>query len=64
MHKAISFKVSHTMADPNGPYIFISGKLYNTPLVLANIYGPKWDDDGFFHKLFLAIPDLESQILY
>ena len=63
IHKAIPFKVSHTMADPNGRYIFVSGKLYNTPLVLANIYGPNWDDDGFFRKLFSAIPDLESHYL-
>ncbi len=27
------------------------------------MYGPNWDDDGFFRKLFSTIPDLESHYL-
>ena len=39
------------------------GKLFSKPVVLANIYGPNWDDSLFFSKLNSILPDLNSHQL-
>jgi len=38
----------------------VVGKLFNTPLILANIYGPNWDNAQFFLNFFSTLPDLNS----
>lgn len=63
IHKDISFNPSDVLADRNGRYIIVSGLLFNTPVILANIYAPNFDDDKFFTKFFSAIPNLHSSYL-
>ena len=36
------------------------GKLFNTSIILANIYGPNWDNAQFFLNFFSTLPDLNS----
>lgn len=55
--------VSDTIADPNGRYIIVIGSLFNTPLILANIYAPNWDDYMFFTKLLNSLPQVDSHFL-
>lgn len=63
LHKSVSFSCSNVTVDPNGRYLVVSGKLYNTPVLLVNIYGPTWDDDGFFRTLFSSLPDVSTHSL-
>lgn len=55
--QGIPFDVTKTISDINGHFIIVVGKLYGTPVVLANIYGPNWDDVQFFSGLIAALPD-------
>lgn len=57
-HKSIPFIHSNTISDPNGRFIVVSGHIYNTPVVLANVYAPNYDDDCFFRHFFSVLPDL------
>ncbi len=52
--------MSKVISDPNGRFIIITGKISGKNLILANIYGPNWDDDNFFKNVFLSLPDLNS----
>lgn len=60
IRKGIPFEHSEVISDANGRYIVVMGKLFNTPLILANIYGPNWDDAQFFCNFFSTLPDLNS----
>uniref|UniRef100_A0A673GPH0 exodeoxyribonuclease III n=1 Tax=Sinocyclocheilus rhinocerous TaxID=307959 RepID=A0A673GPH0_9TELE len=63
IHKDISFKPSDVQADRYGRYIIVSGLLFNTPVVLANVYAPNFDDDNFFIKFLSVLPNLHSSYL-
>lgn len=52
IHKSIPFIVSEVKSDPNGWYVIVTSSLFNTPLTLANVYAPNWDDSNLF-KTFL-----------
>lgn len=60
IRKGVPFEHSEVISDPNGRYIVVVGKLFNTPLILANIYGPNWDNAQFFLNFFSTLPDLNS----
>lgn len=60
IRKGIPFEHSEVISDANGRYIVVVGKLFNTPLILANIYGPNWDNAQFFLNFFSTLPDLNS----
>lgn len=62
LHKSISFECTKVVTDPNGRYLIVCGKLYQTPVMLINVYGPNWDDEGFFKSLFSNLPDLSSHL--
>lgn len=55
IRKNIQFEPHKTVADPTGRFIIVSGKLQAVPVVLANVYGPNWDDSAFITKLFTTI---------
>lgn len=55
--KNIQFETPKTIADPTGRFIIISGKPQGVPVVLANVYGPNYDDRVFITKLFTNIDD-------
>lgn len=60
IRKGIPFEHSKVISDTNGRYIVVVGKLFNTPLILANIYGPNWDSAQFFLNFFSTLPDFNS----
>ena len=41
----------------------MQGRLHNTPVVLACVYAPNWDNAAFFKHFFSALPDLNSHQL-
>lgn len=50
--KNIPFEQSNVIKDRNGCCIIVSGKLYNSQVVLANIYAPNSDDIAFLECFF------------
>lgn len=58
IHRDVAFEPSTVISDPNGRYVIALGKLQNSPVVLASIYAPTWDDDKFISKFFSNIPNL------
>uniref|UniRef100_A0A672F5Y5 exodeoxyribonuclease III n=1 Tax=Salarias fasciatus TaxID=181472 RepID=A0A672F5Y5_SALFA len=63
IHKSVPFSVSQIISDPNGRFIIVTGKICGNNLTLANVYGPNWDNEDFFKKLFISLPDLNSSRL-
>lgn len=60
--KRISLSVSKVDSDSAGCYIIVVGRL-NTPVVLANVYAPNWDDRTFFTGLFSRILNIDTHHL-
>lgn len=48
---------------PNGRYVIVVGQLFTNPVILVNLYAPKYDDSNSFEKLFLTIPKLDDGFL-
>lgn len=63
INKSIPFTTSDIISDPNGRYIIVTGKLYNTPVTLANIYAPNYDDEKFINSVLAILPNLHSHNL-
>ena len=57
------FTPSRVIKDANGRYIIVSGKLFGTPIILANVYGPNWDNPQFFSQFIAKLPDINSHHL-
>lgn len=55
--KNVQFISSKVVADENGRFIIVQGRLYNLPVVLVNVYAPNWDNPRFFKDLFSRIPE-------
>lgn len=56
----IPFELEKVVADSSGRFVIVSGKLCNTPVVLASVYAPNWDDEQFISKFFTSIPNIET----
>lgn len=63
IHRNVQFLQSKVISDRDGRYVIVQGHLYNTPVVLACIYAPNWDNSEFFRDLFALFPDLNSHSL-
>lgn len=63
IHKSVPFTFSQMVSDPNGRYLIVTGKIYETPVLLVNVYAPNWDDVNFFRQLFSNLPDMSSHFL-
>lgn len=63
IHKSVPFSVTKVVSDTNGRYVIIIGKMGGNNLILANAYGPNWDNDNFFKNFFFSLPDLNSHQL-
>ncbi len=63
IHKDIYFNPSDVLADRNGRYIIVSGLLFNTPVVLANIYAPNFDDHNFLLLSFFLFYQIYIQAI-
>lgn len=57
IHKSVPFSMSQVISDPNGRFIIVTGKIGCNKLVLANVYGPNWDNEIFFKNFFFSLPD-------
>ena len=55
--------MSKVETDSSGHYIIVVGRLYNTPVVLANLYAPHWDDSSFFINFFAPVPNMDTHHL-
>ena len=53
--KGVQFSHTKTIHNPSGRFIILTGKLYNSPIILVNIYSPNWDDPQFFTKVILFL---------
>lgn len=60
IHHSAPFIPSNIIADRNGRHVIISGMLYETPLMLANVYAPNHHDEQFFVNLFYSLPSIDS----
>ena len=63
IHKSVPFSVTKVVSDTNGRYVIITGKIGGHNLILANVYGPNWDNDNFFKNVFFSLSDLNSHQL-
>lgn len=63
INKNIPFIMSKVETDSSGRYIIVTGRLYNTPVILANVYAPHWDDSSFFSKFFSLLPNMNTHHL-
>lgn len=45
--KGIPFVPTKVISDDKGRYIIVAGKLFSSQIVLANVYGPNWDNPVF-----------------
>lgn len=61
--KNVSFTMTNVEADSSGRYIIVVGRQNNTPVILANVYGPNWDDSTFFTNFFAHIPRIDTHYL-
>uniref|UniRef100_A0A8C2DY46 exodeoxyribonuclease III n=1 Tax=Cyprinus carpio TaxID=7962 RepID=A0A8C2DY46_CYPCA len=63
INKSIPFITSDVISDPNGRYIIVTGELYYTPVTLANIFAPNYDDEKFVDSVLAILPNLHSHDL-
>lgn len=63
LHRSVPFTCSNVIADRNGRYVIVSGRLFNTNVLLVNIYAPNWDNGDFFKSVFSTLPDMSSHML-
>ena len=59
----VSFELHYVISDKFGRYVIISGKLYNTLVVLVFVYDRNVDDVIFFEQVFSLLPDLDTYSL-
>lgn len=61
MHK--KFIPNNITSEPNGRHVFVSGHLFQQPVLLVNAYAPNWDDETFTNKLLSSLPSLDTHKL-
>lgn len=61
--KKLQFTPSGTISDPDGRYVIVTGLLYQTPVVLACVYAPNWDDANFMKGFLSKLPNLNTHHL-
>lgn len=54
--KRIQFIPTNSIVDSNGMYVIVEGLLFQTPVLLVNVYAPNFDDVGFANKLLSNLP--------
>lgn len=58
--KNIQFTATKVISDSSGRYIIVAGRLYNTPILLVNIYAPNIDDEQFISSILNILPNLDT----
>lgn len=54
------FVIREQLADPDGRFLFIKGKLFNMECTLANIYSPNRDPDRFLRKTLRKLSEFKE----
>uniref|UniRef100_A0AAY4CMR2 Uncharacterized protein n=1 Tax=Denticeps clupeoides TaxID=299321 RepID=A0AAY4CMR2_9TELE len=49
IRKGVPFVNESVISDTKGRFVIVIGKLCGLNVVLANVYGPNWDDPQFFY---------------
>lgn len=60
IQRHIPFQLEKLVADSSGRFVIVSGQLCNTPVILASVYAPNWDDDKFISKFFTSMPNIDT----
>lgn len=63
IRKNVQFVQTNVITDNNGRFVIVQGHLYNTPVILACVYAPNWDNTNFFKNFLSVLPDLNSHQL-
>lgn len=48
MIRSVTFSAMDVIAERNGRYVVVTGTLFSTPVVLANVYTSNYDEGFFF----------------
>lgn len=59
VHKNLPFTATATSTDSEGRYIFVKGVLHGESILLANVYAPNAQDEGFYTVLFTQLVDMD-----
>uniref|UniRef100_A0A8C4S3X3 Reverse transcriptase domain-containing protein n=1 Tax=Erpetoichthys calabaricus TaxID=27687 RepID=A0A8C4S3X3_ERPCA len=60
IHRTVPFVASEVVSDPEGRYVMVMGNLYNSKMILINVYAPNVDDKEFMQNLFASIPNVNT----
>lgn len=63
INKKIQFTPTEVTTDTHGRFVIICGSLFQTKVILVNIYAPNWDDTDFVNKLLSSLPNLDTHKL-
>ena len=63
IHKRVQFSAEQTISDPGGRYIIVKGVLYQTPVILVNVYAPNFDNPNFMTSIFSSLPNMDTHRL-
>lgn len=60
IHKNINFKLNLIERDKEGRFLLVDCVLNTHRVTLVNIYGPNYDDPGFFQNLLMKLAAIEG----
>ncbi len=63
INKTVHFSIDNVISDMNGRYVIVKGKISQTPVVLANVYAPNFDNAHFAQDLLSKLPALNTHLL-
>lgn len=63
INKKVQFTPTEVITDTLGRFVIICGCLFQTKVILVNVYAPNWDDTDFVNKLLSSLPNLDSHKL-
>ena len=63
INKKVQFTPTEVTTDPYGRFVIICGSLFQTKVLLVNVYAPNWDDTDFVNKLLSSLPNLHTHKL-
>ncbi len=62
IRKSVQFELVTSIADLNGRFVIVTGKLYNTSVIIASVYAPNWDNDNWDH-FFSSLPNVSDHYI-
>uniref|UniRef100_A0A672IKH9 Reverse transcriptase domain-containing protein n=1 Tax=Salarias fasciatus TaxID=181472 RepID=A0A672IKH9_SALFA len=61
--KSVQFTHNKTISDRDGRYLIVLGTIFDSPVLLVNVYAPNFDNPGFMNNLFENLPSLNDHLL-